>query len=91
MMVSAEEVAQAVAGVAVDLGWRTTGHDGIDRDPSEREVEWAFSDSAAMLRLFGMLDEQGDWRERRWMLTAAGTTTMLGVLWEGATGPRSRP
>lgn len=87
----AEDVAQVVAGAGIDLGWRTTGHDGVDRDPTARDVQWAFSDTAAMLRLFGMLDEQGDWRERRWILTPAGTTTMLGVLSESATGPRARP
>jgi hypothetical protein len=87
----ADEVAQEVAGVAADLRWRTTGHDGIVRDPSASDVEWAFSDTAAMLRLFGMLEQHGDWRERRWMLTPAGTTTMLAILRAEATGPRTRP
>lgn len=88
--VPAAEVVQEVAEVAADLGWRTTGPGGAARDPSAGDVRWAFSDTAAVLRVFGMLDEEGSWAERRWMLTASGVETMLGILRHSATGPRSR-
>ena len=70
--------------------WRTSGDRG-DADPSERDVAWAFSDSRTLLTLFGLLDVDGDWGDRRYHLTPAGETTMLAMLGATATGPRERP
>lgn len=87
---SAEEITTLVAEVAAVMGWQTTDHQGT-RAPSQRDVSWAISDTWAMLRLFGMLEEEGDWRNRRWVLNPAGTATLLAMLRIGAIGPRSRP
>lgn len=86
---SAEEIAALVAEVAADMGWQTTDHQGT-RAPSQLDVSLAISDTWAMLRLFGMLKEEGDWRNRRWVLNPAGTKTLLAMLRIRATGPRAR-
>lgn len=84
------QVTAMVAEAAAEMGWRTQR--GQDRDiPGERDVSWAFADTRALLELFGMLDEHGDWRDRRWALTSAGRATMLAILRSEAAGPRSRP
>lgn len=88
--VPAAEVHAAIADFAVDLGWRTSG-DGGSRPPSERDVAWAFSDARAALDLFEMLDESGDWGDRRYRLTPAGEATVLALLRASAAGPRERP
>jgi hypothetical protein len=54
-----KEVTEAVVGMAGEAGWRTSGD--RDVDPSERDVARAFSDSRALLGLFGMLQADGDW------------------------------
>jgi hypothetical protein len=85
-----KEVTAAVVDMAGEAGWRTSGDRG-DADPSERDVAWAFSDSRTLLTLFGLLDVDGDWGDRRYHLTPAGETTMLAMLRATATGPRERP
>jgi hypothetical protein len=84
-----KEVTAAVVVMAGEAGWRTSGD--RDVDPSERDVAWAFSDSRALLGLFGMLQADGDWGHRRYHLTPAGETTMLAMLRATATGPRKHP
>jgi hypothetical protein len=86
----AGEVLAAVGAMAADYGWRT-GSEGDQEAPERQAVSWAFSDARALLELFGMLEESGDWRDRRWTLTAAGETTMLAVLRASAVGPRKQP
>jgi hypothetical protein len=80
------EVTRAVVAVAGEAGWRTSGD--RDADPSDRDVAWAFSDTRALLALFGMLEQDGDWGHRRYLLTPAGETTMLAMLRFTAAGPR---
>jgi hypothetical protein len=84
-----KEVTAAVVGMAGEAGWRTSSD--RDADPSARDVSWAFSDSRALLGLFGMLQADGDWGDRRYHFTPAGETTMLAMLRATATGPRERP
>jgi hypothetical protein len=88
--VPASDVYPAVSGFAADLGWRTAGPGGA-ASPSERDVQWAFSDARAALELFGMLDEFGDWADRRYRLTPAGEAALLTLLRTSAAGPRERP
>lgn len=89
--VPADEATTTVAAIAADMGWRTSGDGGGAHDPSEREVAWAISDTVAAFQLFGLLDQDGDWRHRRWTLTPAGGATVLAILRSRATGPRERP
>lgn len=84
--VPAKPVARSVVTMAGEAGWRTAG-----AEPSEQDVSWSFSDSRALLELFGLLDEHGDWANRRYRLTPAGETTMLAMLRATAAGPRDRP
>lgn len=84
-----KEVTAAVVGMAGEAGWRTSGD--RDADPSPRDVAWAFNDSRTLLTLFGLLDVDGDWGDRRYHLTPAGETTMLAMLRATATGPRECP
>ena len=86
-----KDVTAAVARLAAEMGWRTSGGRAAGPDPSELAVLVAVRDAMAMFELFGMLEEDGDWRHRHWTLTPAGTTTMLAILREGAAGPRTRP
>jgi hypothetical protein len=81
---SAEQVARAVVTMAGEVGWRSSGV-----HLSEQDVSWAFSDSRALLELFGLLDEHGDWASRRYALTVAGETTMLAMMRATASGPRT--
>jgi len=75
---------------AVAMGWRLT-EDGVQRPPSDMTVRWAVADSVALFRLFGLLVELGDWRDRRLELTPAGRTTALAMLRHTAAGPKDRP
>jgi hypothetical protein len=84
-----KDVTAAVVDMAGEAGWRTSGD--RDADPSARDVSWAFSDSRTLLRLFGLLEVDGDWGHRRYHLTPAGGTTMLVMLRATAAGPRERP
>jgi len=84
--VSAKLVGRSVVTIAGEAGWRTAGS-----EPSEQDVSWSFSDSRALLELFGLLAEDGDWANRRYRLTPAGETTMLAMLRATAAGPRDRP
>lgn len=88
--VAAKEVVASVVAVAAELGWRTDSDRGR-REPSEREVSWAFSDTRFLFELFGMLDEHGDWVNRRYQLTPAGETTLLAMIRATAAGARERP
>ncbi len=83
-----KEVTAAIVGMAGEAGWRTSGD--RDADPSARDVAWAFSDSRALLTLFGLIDMDGDLGDRRYRLTPAGETTMLAMLRVTATRPRER-
>lgn len=80
-----------VAGLAGDTGWQTSDGEGGSSAPSEHDVDWAFSDTKALLALFGMLTEHGEWRDRRLDLTPAGETTLVAMLRVVAAGPRERP
>lgn len=84
-----QELTAAVVAMAADAGWRTSGV--RETDPSEYDVARAFSDSRALLILFGMLVEDGGWGDRRYRPTPAGETTMLAMLRATAAGPRERP
>lgn len=88
--VAVADVTATVARLAAELGWRT-GRDDGGTPPASHEVGWAVDDTMELLVLFGMLDESGDRRDRRWALTPAGTALMLALLREDAVGPRSRP
>lgn len=83
-----QEITAAVAGMADEAGWRTSGDSGDG--PSARDVSWAFSDSRTLLTLFGLLGVDGDWGDRRYHLTPGGETTMLAMLRATAAGPRER-
>ncbi|MGI8937666.1 MAG: hypothetical protein ACR2JF_05515 [Iamia sp.] len=89
--VSESQLRAGVAGLAADTGWMSSGGGGGSRSPSEHDVSWAFSDTRALLQLFGMLTEHGDWRDRRLELTRAGETTLVAMLRVVAAGPRERP
>lgn len=88
--VPAGELVEAVAAAAAELGWRTSVDSG-SQQPSEDDVSWAFSDTRAILELCGMLEERGDWRDRRYTLTPAGETTVLAMARKTAAGPRQTP
>lgn len=88
--VPAAELAEVVAAAAAELGWCMSGDAG-PQPPSERNVSWAFSGTRAVLRLCGMLEEHGDWGDRRYVLTAAGEATVLAMLRKSAAGPRQHP
>jgi len=87
---SAKEVTAFVVGVAGEMGWRLSAGGG-PLAPSGNDVSWAFSDARALLELFAMLEEHGDWRDRRWNLTAAGEATVLAIARASAAGPKERP
>lgn len=72
------------------MGWRLSAGGG-PLAPSGNDVSWAFSDARALLALFAMLEEHGDWRDRRWNLTAAGEATVLAIARASAAGPKERP
>ncbi len=82
------ELWSAVSSLAAASGWRLDADGSV---PSEQTVSWAFSDSGALLELFGLLDEHGDWTDRHLLLTPAGAITMLALLRSTAVGPRDRP
>lgn len=88
---SAREMRVEVARIAAEVGWQTTGDDGGQQTPSEHDVSWAFSDSQALLELFGMLTVMGDWADRRVELATSGQATLAALLRASATAPRERP
>jgi len=79
-----------VAEMASDLGWGTI-IDGARQAPSEREVSRAFHAALSVLRICGVIVESGDWRDRRFAFTDAGTTTMLAAIRASAAGPGQGP
>lgn len=85
------EMRAEVATIAAEMGWRTSGDDGGQQTPSEHDVSWAFSDTQALLELFGMLTVHGDWADRRLQLTPSGAATMAALLRATATAPREHP
>lgn len=85
------EMRAEVATIAAEVGWRTSGDDGGHQTPSEHDVSWAFSDTQALLELFGMLTVHGDWPDRRLELAPAGEATMAALLRATATAPRAHP
>lgn len=88
---SAREMRVEVARIAAEVGWQTSGDDGGHQTPSEHDVSWAFSDSQALLKLFGMLSVHGDWADRRLELAPSGEATMAALLRATATAPREHP
>ncbi|CAN5653026.1 hypothetical protein BH24ACT4_BH24ACT4_07130 [soil metagenome] len=80
-----------VATIAAEMGWQTSGDDGGHQTPSEYDVAWAFSDTQALLELFGMLAVTGDWADRRLELAPSGEATMAALLRATATAPREHP
>lgn len=84
--VEAAALLGGVAAIAAEMGWRTGS-----TAPSGADVSWAFSGTRATLGLFGMLNETGDWRHRRFGLTPTGEATMLARLHTIAAGPQTHP
>jgi len=81
----------AVAEIAGELGWGTRVG-GERRTPRERAVSRAFHGSLSVLEICGIIVEHGDWRNRQFALTDAGTTTtMLAAIRASAAGPREDP
>ncbi len=72
------------------MGWRLSAGGG-PLAPSGNDVSWAFSDARALLALFAMLEEHGDWGDRRWSLTPAGQAMVLAIARASAAGPKERP
>jgi hypothetical protein len=87
--VTDKELTRLVVALAGEAGWRTGGD--VGNEPTDRDVSGAFNDSRALLKLCGLLDEDGDWADRRYRLTEAGETTVLAMLRATAAGPRDRP
>ena len=85
-----KELFDTVAQLAGELGWGTTD-DGIRRPPGEHEVFRAFHGAFTVLERCHVIVEHGDWRNRRFALTDAGTTTMLAAMRASAAGPRQDP
>lgn len=79
----ADHVADWIASVAHEMGWRTEA-DGEAIPPPPHEVRWAVADM--ILERFGMLEQSGDWREREWTLTPVGVTTLTAFLRASAAG-----
>ena len=88
---SAREMRDEVARIAAEVGWQTSGDDGGQQTPSGHDVAWAFSDSQALLELFGMLTVTGDWADRRLELAPSGEATMAALLRATAGAPREHP
>lgn len=85
-----EDLHELVAAVAADAGWRTTvGRER--RAPETQEVSWELHDSLRLWRLCGLVEDHGDWHERRLTLSDAGTSAMLTALRTVAAGPRDSP
>ncbi len=80
------ELTKLVVAFAGEAGWRTGGN-----PPNDRAVLMAFSDSRALMRLCGLLEEDGDWSARRYRLTNGGVTLVRALLRQTATGPRDHP
>jgi len=80
----------AVGEVAGELGWGTLVG-GERQSPRERDVSRAFRGSLSVLEICGIIVEHGDWRNRQFALTDAGTTRMLAAIRASAAGPREAP
>lgn len=88
--VATSDLFSEIADDAIELGWRT--NDGaMQRPPNEQDVRFAFHTAWALLELFGLAAEHGDWRNRAVSFPPAGETTLLAVLRAAGAGPKSRP
>lgn len=83
-----DELVAQVTGVAREFGWYST--DREKQAVSDRETIRAFYDVLPVLRICGVLVENGTWSNRRVTLTEGGQATMLAALRVIAAGPRDR-
>lgn len=88
--VAVDRLSRVTVDAAAAMGWRFS-EGGSQHAPRNLEVRWADADSFDLLERFGLLVEDGDWRDRRLSLTPAGRATALAMLRHTAAGPKDRP
>lgn len=82
------EITATVHRAVAEEGFRDNR---TDTAPDEEDVSWVVHDTINPCRALGLLAQGGDWRDRRYGLTAIGKATALEALHSRATGPRTVP
>ena len=86
-----DSVAGFVRDCASDMGWQTTNEAGSSEEPTVRDVSWSFADARRTWEPCGLIDREGDWRNRRYSLTDAGRVAALSYLRHVAAGAKDSP